>query len=306
MRRRAVPLLLAVSAALPGCGLGAGKEDGTARITVSRDFGAQMLAEEKPTVRGSDTVMRALQRSFRVRTRYGGGFVQAIDGLAGGRRGGRPVDWFYFVNGIEAPKGAAATKLHKGDRIRWDFRDWSAAQSVPAIVADFPEPFIHGQHGERFPTRLECAPEAEAACAEAERRLRAVGVVTGRSGLGTAVSENVLRVVVGPWKALRADEAARALERGPRSSGAFVKPARDGKSAALLDARGRVTGRLGAGSGFVAATRRPRQQPTWFVAGPDAAGALAAAKAMRPRALEGRFAAAVRGERVTSLPERVR
>ena len=45
--------------------------------------------------------MRLLQRNFDVKTRYGGGFVQQIDGVAGGREGGRRVDWFYYVNGIE-------------------------------------------------------------------------------------------------------------------------------------------------------------------------------------------------------------
>ena len=55
--------------------------------------------------------MRLLQRGFEVETRYGGAFVQEIDGVGGGRRGGRPVDWFFYVNGIEAEtrrRGAAA------------------------------------------------------------------------------------------------------------------------------------------------------------------------------------------------------
>ena len=46
--------------------------------------------------------MRLLQRKFEVETRYGGGFVQEIDGVGGGREAGRPVDWFFYVNGIEA------------------------------------------------------------------------------------------------------------------------------------------------------------------------------------------------------------
>ena len=33
----------------------------------------------------SDTVMRVLERSARVSTRYGGGFVQSIDGVEGKR-----------------------------------------------------------------------------------------------------------------------------------------------------------------------------------------------------------------------------
>ena len=43
-----------------------------------------------PAVGGGETVMRLLQRNAKVATRFGGGFVQSIDGLAGGR-GGRAV-----------------------------------------------------------------------------------------------------------------------------------------------------------------------------------------------------------------------
>ena len=53
--------------------------------------------------------MRVLQRNAKVTTRFGGDFVQAIDGISGGRRDGRPVDWFIYVNGILTDQGAGAT-----------------------------------------------------------------------------------------------------------------------------------------------------------------------------------------------------
>jgi Domain of unknown function (DUF4430) len=305
MRRGA--LLLAVAAAgLAGCGFGAGKEDGRAVITVTRDFGHVKMGAVTPTVRSSDTVMRALQREFKVRTRFGGGFVQAIDGKAGGHEAGRPIDWFYYVNGIEASKGAASTKLHRGDRVRWDLHRWGAAQAVPAIVASFPEPFLHGKGGERYPTRLECAPGAGAACGEVERRLDDQGVVTGRSAFGTAITGDVIRVVVGPWKAVRGDEAAQPMERGPRVSGVFVKPAKDGGTFTLLDENGGTVSRLGAGTGLVAAVRRPRQAPTWVVTGTDAAGVGQAAQALTVRQLEDKWAAVVADGTVTGAPGRPR
>src|SRR3712207_9028518 len=100
--------------------------------------------------------MRLLQRNTRVKTRFGGGYVQAIEGLGGGRERGRPVDWFYYVNGVHAPKGAGATKVRPGDRIWWDRRDWGVTNRVPAVVGSFPEPFVHGIDGERLSTRIEC------------------------------------------------------------------------------------------------------------------------------------------------------
>ena len=48
-----------------------------------------------------------LDREAEITTRYGGGFVQSIDGLEGALDAGRSLDWFFFVNGIESSTGAA-------------------------------------------------------------------------------------------------------------------------------------------------------------------------------------------------------
>ena len=81
------------------------------RATSARASSAPARPEPIP---GGETVMRMLQRDFEVQTRYGGGFVQSIDGVAGGRQDGRPVDWFYYVNGILADDGAAAHAADAG------------------------------------------------------------------------------------------------------------------------------------------------------------------------------------------------
>src|SRR5437763_9236411 len=70
--------------ALAGCGLGAGRGTSDVSLTVTRDFGSHQVGTiSKGGVPGSETVMRMLERSFRIGTRYGGGFVQAINGLSG-------------------------------------------------------------------------------------------------------------------------------------------------------------------------------------------------------------------------------
>jgi hypothetical protein len=303
-RRAVLALALpAVAAVAAGCGLGAGEGTRGVSVTVTRDFGARSLgsarAEETP---GEDTVMRFLQRRFDVRTRFGGGFVQAIDGLAGGREAGRPVDWFYYVNGIEASRGAAATRLHGGDRVWWDRHDWGTAAAVPAVVGSFPEPFRSGAQGKRLPVRLACLPAAQAACQEAQRRLAAVGAKPGSGTLGTPGGPEVLRVLVGPWAGLRADPVARRIERGPATSGVFARFAAGGRRLLLLDSRGRARASLARGAGLVAATRLREQQPTWVVTGTDAAGALAAARSLTSRALRSRFALALSGGRPLRVP----
>lgn len=140
--RRALLVLLA-AALLAGCG--GQRERGTATLWVTRDRGARVLLVKQ--VPAGETAMRALQRVTTVRTRYGGRFVQAIDGIEGSLSARR--DWFYYINGIESDRGAAEYRLHSGDVEWWDYRSWRAQQDVPVVVGAFPEPFLHGFRGKR-------------------------------------------------------------------------------------------------------------------------------------------------------------
>jgi len=303
--RAACVLLLAVAPGLAGCGLGAGEsEEGGATLTVTRDFGAREVgAGAQDPIPGGETVMRFLQRDFDVDTRYGGGFVQSINGISGGQQNGHALDWFYFVNGILAEDGAAAHGLNPGDKVWWDHRDWSATMDVRAVVGSWPEPFLSGEGGKKIPVRIDCAEDAEAACDEVTERLEDAGAkVGGRSAVASAGGEGLLRVKVGTWTEVRKDPAVRELEKGPAASGVFARPAADGTSIELLDPDGAAAGTLGAGDGLVAATRLSGEAPTWIVTGTDAAGVDAAAAQLQESALRDHFAIAVRAGRPSPLP----
>jgi len=303
-RLPALALLLVLALLAGGCGLGQGEETGEATLKVTRDFGAEPVGQSiSAEVTGGETVMRLLQRRFDVETRYGGTFVQAIDGIAGGRESGRVVDWFYYVNGIEAEVGAAEKRLAPGDRVWWDHHDWSTTMRIPAVVGSFPEPFISGQDGKRFPVRLDCARDVRRACDEVEQRLELVGVEgLGRTTIGQTQGAETLRVVVGRWRDVRLDLAARQIERGPRASGVYARFAPSGRELDILDERGRVVRTLGAGSALVAATRGGEEPPTWVVTGTDDVGVAAAAAALRTELLTNRFAVAIEAGRAIPLP----
>ncbi|HEX3909574.1 MAG TPA: DUF4430 domain-containing protein [Solirubrobacteraceae bacterium] len=298
-RRPRLGLLAALAAAAAalasGCGLGAGKAPGGVQLLVTRDFGASTLRSfHAPQARGQETVMSLLTRNAKVGTRYSGGFVQSIDGLAGGREGGQPVDWFYYVNGIEAGQGAAATNLHPGDRVWWDRHDWGTTDDVPAVVGSYPEPFLNGIDGKRLPVRVECASASGAACRTVTKRLRAQGVPAAVSALGSgAGATHTLRVAVGPWRLLSGEIALRELHEGPQSSGVYARFSREGRGLALLDQRGRTVQTLGAGAGLIAATRSGEDAPVWAVTGTDDAGTEAAARDFDTATLHARFAVAV-------------
>jgi hypothetical protein len=139
VRRLAAAGLAAAS--LAGCG--STHTGGSATLWITRDRGQDVVLTKK--VKAGQTAMQALQQAANVKTSYGGRFVQSIDGVSGDRSGRR--DWFYFVNGYEADRGAADYKLHPGDVEWWDYRNWKHSIHVPVVVGAFPEPFLHGYGG---------------------------------------------------------------------------------------------------------------------------------------------------------------
>jgi Domain of unknown function (DUF4430) len=306
--RSALGLLVALCAALAGgCGLGAGADpNAPIDLTVTRDFGARQVLEiAGAKVSGADTVMRVLQRSATVRTRHGKDFVQSIDGIAGGRRDGRPFDWFVYVNGILAPQAASAVDVHGGDRIWWDHHDWGVTPHVRAVVGSFPEPFVHGTGGKRLPVRVECVNPNAAACSVVADRLIALGVPIGRSDISRSAADESLRILVGPWKALRGRDAeSDAIDAGPRASGVFARFDAASDALVVLDARGRPARTLGAGSGLIAATRSEERQPVWFVTGTDDAGVASAARALDEGTLSDRFSLAIAHDLPVAVPAR--
>ena len=294
---------LLLAAAAGGCGLGEVEErTGGAELRVTRDFGRERIgAVRAERLREDQTVMRLLRSRFDVETRYGGRFVQAIEGIEGGGPEGRN-DWFYFVNGLEAGVGAGEYELSRGDVVQWDYRRWDAAMRVSAIVGAFPEPFRSGKGGKRFPVRVECAAAASKACAEVKRRLRALGVKATGAALGTGETEGVLRVVVGRWPRVRLVRAARALEAGPGESGVFARFRDGGRSLELLDARGRKVRSAPAGAGLVAALAPADEQVVWLVTGVDERGVARAARALDPADLRDAYAVAATPAATVRLP----
>jgi uncharacterized protein DUF4430 len=293
--------LAVLAITLAGCGLGPGKErGGGAELRVTRDFGERLLASAHlDRVREDQTVMRFLTAERRVKTRYGGRFVQAIDGLEGKGATGRR-DWFFFVNGIESPVGAAELNLSPGDVVQWDYRRWDAAMSIPAIVGAYPEPLLHGVRGKRLPVRLECGDGSERACDEVSQRLSAAGVHAARATLGTTGARKVIRVIVARWDKARLVQSVRDLERGPQGNGVFARFA--GRRLELLGQDGHVARTAAPGSGLVAALHAREDEFIWLVSAPDERGVDAAARSVSRTRLRDAFAVATTPAGTVKLP----
>lgn len=297
-RGAALAILACVATvASAGCGLGPGKGQEDVRLTITRDYGrTSLLSRDVSDVTESDTVMRVLERNAQISTRYGGGFVQSIDGLEGSGGGGN--DWFFYVDGLWSPVGAADYPLHGGEAIWWDYRDWSVGERVAAAVGSWPQPFVDGYEGARHPTAVICRGVGEA-CGRVRGRLRSVG-----ARLVGGENEDAIRVLVGPWARICSDRDAGLLEKGVEVSGVFAEFSSGGRTMLGLDEHGDVARRFGSQVGLVAATRREEQPPTWLVTGTDRAGVDAAVGLLDAGSLRDRYAVAVEGGREEALPLR--
>jgi uncharacterized protein DUF4430 len=290
--------LLWAALATAGCGLGAGSGVGEVELTVTREYGAVPMLQRTLEAKESDTVMRLLEGGAEISTRYGGGFVHAIAGIEETERGGHPHDWFFFVDGVESPVGAAEYRLRGGERIWWDYRDWLATNHVPAVVGSWPAPFVDGYEGERHPVAVECRGGGEA-CGRVRGALRLAG-----ADVADGVPDGAIRVLVGPWARLRSDPAAALLEAGPEESGVFADFVRAGDGYGLvgLDESGRPAREFGPGAGLVAATRRYDAPPLWVVTGGTPRAVRDAAGLLSPEQLRDHYSVAGEAGNPTPLP----
>jgi hypothetical protein len=295
-RGTAVAIALLAALAAAGCGLGAGGDVGDVELTVTEDYGTKLVLSHKgEEVSESDTVIRVLERNAEVSTGYGGGFVRSIEGLEGGGAGARA--WFFYVNGLWSPYGAAEYELDGGERIWWDYRDWTVGERVAAAVGAWPQPFLDGYEGARHPTAVLCF-EAGPACATVRQRLRDAGAQLAADGPDT------IRVLVGSWSRIRDDRDAALVADGVRVSGVFAQFVAGGDVLQGLDERGEVARRFGADAGLVAATRSESEPPAWLVTGTSAAGVEAAAGLLDTDSLRDRYAVVTEAGTETVLPVR--
>jgi hypothetical protein len=201
-------LALLAALLLAGCGEERGQGEGTASLWITRDRGEQVLVTTD--VPAGLTAMQALKRKADVETRFGGRFVQSINGIKGSLSARR--DWFFFVNGIESDRGATEYRLHRGDVLWWDLREWGQVMRVPVVVGAFPEPFVHGFGGDRRPAAV---------------RYRGPGLAQGARAIGRLIRAESVAPMSTP-----APEGANVFVVTGNGSPRLEASLRDGSSAA--------------------------------------------------------------------------
>jgi hypothetical protein len=310
-RRTALAALIALCVpALSGCGLQPSKRSARVTITVTRNFGTNTVGTgTERQIPGSQHLLALMRRFFKVTPAA----IQRTEHAINGYAGDSPTRyWFYYVNGIAVQPGATTkegrlvtpldTLIHAGDKVWWDLHDPTAVRTIPAVVGSFPEPFLHGIGGQRYPTTLECAADVQNACDAIGAQLRSDGVPVADQALGTGSGQDTLALVVATWHDLNGSLAGDLVAHGPRASGVYAKFTDGGSTLQLLNPQGQVAQTLGADSGLVAATNDNVNQPEWLITGTDVAGVRAAAAAVTPARLSDHFALAVDGHSDIPVP----
>jgi hypothetical protein len=149
---------------------------------------------------------------------------------------------------------------------------------------------------------VECIEPEARACDVAAERLGPGRDPRRRGRVRGSLSAETIRILVGPYAKLRADEAVGQLERGVRASGVYARFT-DGARPAGARRRGRSRARSARAPGLVAATRFEGGKPLWIITGTDAAGVEAAAAALEEGVLDAKFALAIADGVAVALPE---
>jgi hypothetical protein len=269
--RRSLRLPLALTALLAALVLLAGCEERrqdapaadapAATLVATADYGTRELLRTR--VEPGQSVMRATRGATDVTTAYAGAYVESMLGLGSDLAGSR--DWFFYVNGLVSSVGAKGVRLHDGDAVWWDHRDWGDLQEAPAVVGAWPAPWA--LPGGRGPD-VSADPPLDAPLREAGGRL--VG------------GDTPFRVRVGASDDIaRRDPVWRAALADPDRAGLTVTIA-DGAVVALGPDGGPRTAVPGARALIAAVTTGtvPEDGALLVVAGLDAGAARAAADAL--------------------------
>lgn len=275
-------------AQLPATASGTFSDPGEARIIVTRNFGSDLMVDELIKLGNDTSAMEALGQVAVIETSYGGGFVDAINGVSsrdGGSDSAR-ADWFVYLNGIQSDVGALDYTLYPGDVEHWDFRDWRFHHFVPAIIGDFPEPFLHGYEGDVRPVIVVYQDNFEKEAETLADYLLQLGVadvaVTGFTHLNDRDKESGNIILLGD---MNYEPVAELNDVWKRLG--FYACFKAGKLQ-VFDCQGELAAEYGAGSGLIQATQNPWnpdgigacENVVWMVSGVDESGVKSAVEAL--------------------------
>ena len=224
--------------------------------------------------------MSLLMRNYPVDTRFGGGFVQSIDGLAGGQEAGAPGRLVLLRQRRAGAEGGGRDERPPGrprlvgsPRLEPDRGSRRGRRLVPRAV-----PERHRRQAAAGADRM-LGDRHRYACRTVTERLRALGVPAAIAAIGSSGAPETLRVLVGPWPAARAATSTSRASTAVRARAACTRASRGGRALSCSIRTVSAVRTLGAGAGLIAATRRAKTPRCGSSRGTDARASKAPARA---------------------------
>lgn len=282
-------------------------------LMVTRDFGHTKMFGKKVGLVKDEVGMEVMFRNLDVETAYGGGFVNAINGLeskftfyTGAER--KKMDWFYWVNGILAPIGVAEYRPQSDDVIWWDYHDWSISMFIPAVIGSYPQPFKNGFGGKNPGTVIMYTHDFE----EAAEKLKTSLIDSGVKEIETTqYNQSLLEkpkkyyILIGAWKDISIEnKLLQKINTRNKLVGFHIKF--DEGRLHSLNFKGKIiksyekkAGAIHAYSSGMVSTR-----PIWLVTGIDSDGVNMALNVLleRPEEINGHFGAVITEEGIENVP----
>ena len=281
------------------------------KVIVTQNFGNELMLDEPVVVSTGTSALGALEEVVMVETKYGGGFIAAINGIRSQYSAGTKAknDWFFYVNGMSANVGAREYKLHDGDIEHWDFHDWSFQAFIPATIGDFPQPFLGGYKGKPSPTIIVYDENFQVPSLDLMSKLTKLGVENIRAQVPTELSSQAKghsNLIL-----LGTEDFGLISELNENRKLGFYIHFEEGK-AVVYDSQGNKT-QYESDCGIIQATQNPWnpkgigvcENVVWMISGANESQVQNAINALAKHHEEFRYACAavVTGEEVIKVPE---
>lgn len=281
-------------------------------LIVTRDYGYKKIFAQNVGLVRDEVGMEVLFRNLDIQTAYGGGFVNAINGLesqytffTGKDR--KKLDWFYWVNGILAPVGIAEYRPQPGDVIWWDYHDWSMTMFIPAVIGSYPQPFKSGFWGKNPGTVVMYTDEYK----EDAEKLKQSLLDQGVKQVDTAIYDPTViqqpkkyYILLGLWdKLAENNDYLKDINIKNKLVGVYAK-FDEGKLQAL-DFKGKaVASYEHSGAIYAYGASIGSLNPIWLVTGTDDQGYRLALDMLlnNPAAVNGCFGVVITKDGVTNIP----
>ncbi|QZY55682.1 DUF4430 domain-containing protein [Crassaminicella profunda] len=281
-------------------------------LVVTTDFGHKKVYAKNVGLVKDEVGMEILFRNLDIQTAYGGGFVNAINGIeskftfyTGKNR--KKQDWFYWVNGILAPVGVAEYRPSPGDVVWWDYHDWGTTMFAPAVIGSYPQPFKSGFWGKNPGTVIMYADGYKDEAEKLKASLMKQGVKQiDLSFFNPKVLEKPKKyyILLGTWDKLsQKSQLMKDINRKNKLIGTYVKF--EGGKVKALDFKGKSRASYDhAGAIYAYAAGIGSVCPIWMVTGTDDEGVKKALDVLlnKPKAIDKHFSAVISKNGIENVP----